>query len=248
MAVEVFNRYEKKYFLDEKTYHRFLDRLQEYMEPDEYNRKHGFYTITNVYFDTRHDTLIRHSLTKPKYKEKLRLRSYGVPEQPGARVYLELKKKLCGLVHKRRSKLGLDEAYEFVRTGVLPPLRNDMNPPVLAEIQNMLFRYALEPRAYLAYERKALFSRESRELRITFDTNIRSRRYDLRLESGDYGEPLLDAELWLMEVKAAKAMPVWLSRLLSEHRLCSTSFSKYGCEYKKYIAGRYMTKDVPVYA
>jgi hypothetical protein len=76
-----------------------------------------------------------------------------------------------------------------------------------------------------------LFGLNNRNLRITFDTNIRTRRYDLKLESGDYGEDLLGHGQWLMEVKAEKTIPIWLSNLLSEHRMFRTSFSKYGNEF-----------------
>lgn len=247
MAIEVFNRYENKYLLSEQAFQQFYDRLLEYMELDEYNKQHEFYSISNIYFDTKDDALIRKSLSKPKYKEKLRLRSYGVPKQD-ARVYLELKKKVFGLVNKRRTSLRLNEAYRFVRTGIEPPLLDYMNKQVLHEIHYFLQRYDLEPKVYLAYDRKALFSKESRDLRITFDTNIRSRRCGLRLEDGDHGEPLIDSNLWLMEVKAERTIPMWLSRMLSEHQMFRTSFSKYGNEYKKYISSRKMTREGSLYA
>ncbi|AEI39380.1 polyphosphate polymerase domain-containing protein [Paenibacillus mucilaginosus] len=237
MAIEVFNRYENKYLLDETGFRRIHDRLLEYMELDEYNRKHTFYSISNIYFDTKDHALIRHSISKPKYKEKLRLRAYGVPE-PGAKVYLELKKKVHGLVNKRRTALRTDEAYDFVRTGVKPELASYMNKQVLSEIEYFVGRYALEPKVYLAYDRIAMFSKESRDLRVTFDCNIRSRRHDLMLESGDHGETLLEDGRWLMEVKAEKTVPVWLARLLSEHRMFRTSFSKYGSEYIKMRTGQ----------
>jgi len=246
MAIEVFNRYENKYLLDDAAFIRFYERLLDYMELDDYNKAHPFYSICNLYFDTHDDALIRKSIAKPKYKEKLRLRAYGVPK-PGAKGYLELKKKVYGLVNKRRTALRLDEAYEFVRTGELPPLQEYMNRQVLREIHYFRQRYALQPKVYLAYERRALFSKESRDLRITFDTNIRSRRYDLRLECGDYGEPLLERGRWLMEVKAEKTIPLWLSRLLSEHRLFRTSFSKYGNEYKNYVKAGKPAKEAMLY-
>ncbi|WP_159885693.1 polyphosphate polymerase domain-containing protein [Paenibacillus puerhi] len=247
MAIEVFNRYENKYLLDDEAYHRFYERLLDYMELDDYNKQHPFYSISNIYFDTANHALIRKSIAKPKYKEKLRLRAYGVP-QPGAKGYLELKKKVFGLVNKRRTALQLDEAYEFVRTGVKPDEQDYMNKQVLNEIQYFLTRYELEPKVYLAYDRRALFDKNGRDLRITFDTNIRSRRFDLRLESGDYGEPLLESGRWLMEVKAEKTIPIWLSRMLSEHQMFRTSFSKYGNEYKKYIANSKMLKEDFIYA
>ncbi|WP_166239858.1 polyphosphate polymerase domain-containing protein [Paenibacillus turpanensis] len=247
MAIEVFNRYENKYLLTTAAYEQFYERLLEYMELDEYNKQHEFYSISNIYFDTKHDTLIRNSLAKPKYKEKLRLRAYGVPQE-NAKVYLELKKKVFGLVNKRRTALRIHEAYDLVCRGIEPELQDDMNKQVLQEIQYFVQRYELQPKVYLAYDRKALFCKNNRDLRITFDTSIRSRRYDLRLEAGDHGEPLLEEGRWLMEVKAEKTIPLWLSKLLSEHKMYRTSFSKYGNEYKKMIHTRKIERESIHYA
>lgn len=232
MAIEVFNRYESKYLMDSKSFYAIYNRLLEYMELDEYNKDDKFYSISNLYYDTEHDSLIRNSLAKPKYREKLRIRAYGIPEKD-AKVYLELKKKVFGLVNKRRTALKLNEAYDFVGSGTIPELKPYMNQQVIREIEYFLQRYELHPKLYLAYDRIALFCIRNRDLRITFDTNIRTRRNDLELESGDQGEQLLDRGQWLMEVKAGQTIPLWLSRMLSELGMFRTSFSKYGNEYKK---------------
>ena len=79
------------------------------MVPDE----HGESTICNIYYDTADYRLIRASLENPAYKEKLRLRSYGVTE-PDGKVFLELKKKYKGIVYKRRITLPEDAAGEFI--------------------------------------------------------------------------------------------------------------------------------------
>ncbi|CQR58943.1 polyphosphate polymerase domain-containing protein [Paenibacillus riograndensis] len=247
MAIEVFNRYENKYLLDHAAYQKLYNDLLEYMEPDDYNKQHEFYSITNLYYDTAHDSLIRSSLAKPKYKEKLRLRAYGVPDQD-TKVYLEIKKKVFGLVNKRRTSLKLQEAYDFVATGVEPEYREYMNKQVIEEIKYFLSRYDLMPKVYLSYERKALFCKNNRDLRITFDTNIRSRRYDLKLEHGTHGEYLMPQGQWLMEVKAEKTIPVWLAKMLSEHRMYRTSFSKYGNEYKQMLKASKIEKESALYA
>ncbi|KWX69423.1 molecular chaperone [Paenibacillus riograndensis] len=247
MAIEVFNRYENKYLLDHAAYRKLYNDLLEYMEPDDYNKQHEFYSITNLYYDTAHDSLIRSSLAKPKYKEKLRLRAYGVPDQD-TKVYLEIKKKVFGLVNKRRTSLKLQEAYDFVATGVEPEYREYMNKQVIEEIKYFLSRYDLMPKVYLSYERKALFCKNNRDLRITFDTNIRSRRYDLKLEHGTHGEYLMSQGQWLMEVKAEKTIPVWLAKMLSEHRMYRTSFSKYGNEYKKMLKAGKIERESALYA
>lgn len=230
--IEVFNRYEKKFLIDAKTYQSISDKLMDYMEYDGHNRNREFYTISNIYYDTNDNHLIRNSLSKPKYKEKLRLRSYGIPEG-NAKVYLEIKKKVCGMVNKRRTSLRLNEAYEFVNTGIKPKIKEYMNKQVINEIEYFLKIYELEPKLYLAYDRIGFFGKENHGLRITFDTNIRARRHDLRLESGDYGELLLERDQFLMEVKAEKSIPLWLTKMLSEHKIYSTSFSKYGKVHEK---------------
>jgi SPX domain protein involved in polyphosphate accumulation len=242
MAIEVFNRYENKYLMDSKAFYSLYNRLMEYMELDAYNKNDKFYSISNLYYDTEHHTLVRNSLSKPKYREKLRIRAYGVPAGD-AKVYLELKKKVFGLVNKRRTALKLHEAYEFVRTGKAPAYREGMNRQVVQEIEYFLSRYELQPMVYLVYDRIAMFCKGNRDLRITFDTNIRSRRSDLELESGDYGDQLMERGQWLMEVKAEKTIPVWLSKLLSEHQMYRTSFSKYGNEYKKSIRNTNLERE-----
>lgn len=235
MAIEVFNRHETKFLIDKDTYDSIQNDLMRYMEFDDYNKEHGFYTISNIYFDTDDDYLIRTSLSKPTYKEKLRIRSYGVPDIDD-KVYLEIKKKFNGIVNKRRTKLKLNEAYDFIKTGTKPDIKKYMNKQVMNEIEYILKIYDLSPKVYLAYDRKALFSKKNKDLRITFDTNIRTRRYDLNLEMGDYGESLLESNKYLMEVKAEKNIPIWLSKLLSEYKIYKTSFSKYGNEYKKMLS------------
>ena len=83
-----FARIEKKYLVDERQYRALSAALAERMKPDEF----GTYTICNIYYDTPDYRLIRTSLDKPVYKEKLRLRSYGAVGESG-RVFAELKKK-----------------------------------------------------------------------------------------------------------------------------------------------------------
>ncbi|HEY5525313.1 MAG TPA: polyphosphate polymerase domain-containing protein [Clostridium sp.] len=234
MAIEVFNRHETKFLIDGDIYTEIQDRLLEHMELDEYNKTHEFYTISNIYYDTKDNTLIRKSLSKPKYKEKLRLRGYGSPSQD-SKVYLEIKKKHCGQVNKRRITLELGEAYEFLSKGIKPVAEDYMKKQITNEIEYILELYNLEPKVYVSYERKALFCKKDHNVRITFDTNIRTRRNDLRLESGNHGEALLDEGQWIMEIKTGKSMPIWLTSLLSEKKIYKNNFSKYGKEYEKLL-------------
>ena len=234
MAIEVFNRHENKYLVGEKILSKLQDRLSEYMNIDEYNKRCETYPISNLYYDTDDSSLIRISLSKPKYKEKLRLRAYGVPEH-GSKVYVEIKKKVCGFVNKRRSAIMLDDAYSFLQSGNTPKICNGMNRQVIREVSYILQTRELSPTVYISYDRKAYFGIGQDDTRVSFDNNIQTRRYDLRLESGIYGEQLLDEGSWLMEIKVARSIPVWLCRLLSEYKIYPVSFSKYGEEYKRML-------------
>ena len=231
MAIEVFNRYEHKYMLNAETFNKVITVIEQHMEIDAHNENHKPYTIANIYYDTPDDYLIRTSLSKPEYKEKLRLRAYGIPGKD-SKVFLEIKKKYKGLVNKRRTKLKLCEAYEFVKTGTPPLEKEYMNEQVIHEISYFMHIYNLQPKLYLAYDRIAYFEKGNPDLRVSFDTNIRSRRYDVKLEDGDFGEQLLEGEYYLMEIKTSLAMPIWLADMLNDLNIKRQSFSKYGTEFE----------------
>ena len=237
MAREVFNRYERKFVLRQVDAEALEHRLIEFMNPDPHCGQDGSYTISNIYYDTRDSTLIRASLAKPVYKEKLRLRAYGVPALD-SRVFLEIKKKLRGRVNKRRTTLRLDDAYEFVTSRIRPEAGEGANEQIIREIDYFLASHELVPQLYLAYDRRAFAGDGDSDLRITFDANIRTRRTDLRLESGDHGRRVLDSDQVIMEIKTPRNLPLWLGRMLSEQGIFRRSFSKYGAEYRSRVAER----------
>jgi len=234
MAIEVFNRYEKKFIVSEEQYRELRTRLTEYMEADEHCQGDGTYTICNIYYDTPDNELIRRSLDKPVYKEKLRLRSYGTVT-PENKVFLEIKKKYEGLVNKRRTKLRLAEAYTYIESGKKPEYQSYMNAQVLNEIDALLKRKQIVPKLFLSYERVALFGKDDHDFRVTFDKNIITRRYDLGLHYGVYGDQLLPEGIRVMEVKISNAMPLWMTKILSDMKIYPASISKYGTEYANYL-------------
>lgn len=222
----VFERYEKKYRLPEETYLQLIEHLGEHMQADQY----GKHTICSLYFDTKDYLLIRRSIEKPKYKEKLRLRSYGIPTSD-TNVYLELKKKLKGVTYKRRISMTYAEAKQYLICGEQP----SESSQIMDEINWFRRQYRPVPKVLLFYERIALFGKEDPNLRITFDTDIRYRTDDFDLMSGDKGTPMLQPGERLMEIKVSGALPFWLCRILSELKIYPTSFSKYGTAYRELL-------------
>ncbi|MBP1743118.1 MAG: hypothetical protein H6Q58_96 [Firmicutes bacterium] len=236
MAIKSFKRYEKKYILDRQQYDRLVPRLLEHMNPDEYCSSGGTYNIYNIYYDTDNSDVIRHSVSKPYYKEKLRLRSYNVPEGPEDKVFLELKKKIDGIVNKRRAVLTLAEAAQFLEEGVKPVSEDFKTRQVLNEIEYYLSKNQVHPAVYIGYQRKAFFGKENKDFRLTFDSRILTRREDLFLESGCFGKDILEENHLLMEVKILGAVPLWFAEILTDLSIYSTHFSKYGQEYMDRIS------------
>lgn len=221
---EIFQRYEKKYLLSHDRYKALMDRVDGRLILDEY----GLHTICNVYFDTENYELIRTSIEKPDYKEKLRLRSYGVP-RTYSQVFIEIKKKYDGIVYKRRIPMHLNDAEKYLYEGIAL----EAHSQILNEIKWFVNFYRPKPSVYLAYDRRAYFGRDQEEFRVTFDGNIRYREKQLYLAEGDWGTRLLPENMVLMEVKMPGSMPFWFGRILSELEIFPISFSKYGAYYKE---------------
>lgn len=223
---DVFQRVEKKYLLDSGQYHHLMRRLKPSVIPDRFPRS----TIGNVYYDTPARSLIRTSLEKPVYKEKLRLRSYEIPAADTT-VFLEIKKKFKGVVYKRREGLPYERAKKWL-TGQAPPYE-DGSSQIAREIDWFLHRYGeLEPAMFLSYERLAFQGKENPALRVTFDENILWREHQPELDKGLWGAPLLPPGSTLMEIKIPGAMPLWLARELDTLRIYPCSYSKYGSAYQ----------------
>lgn len=230
-----FKRYEKKYMLTPDQLAGMLAGMKRYMRADEFGR----YTICNIYYDTDDFQLIRASLEKPVYKEKLRMRSYGVPNDQD-KVFVELKKKYDRVVYKRRTVMAAEDAVSYIHDGAAPE-REDQ---ICREIDWFMQSYRPTPKVYIAYDRAAFAGLEDPELRITFDTGLRWRDSELDLRAGDHGETLLSPDHILMEIKIPGTTPVWLAHLLSEIGAFHTSFSKYGTWYTQNILGRSLPKTI----
>lgn len=216
----IFQRVEKKYMLTKEQYEYLIKAIEPHMHVDQY----GETEIRNIYFDNSDDELIETSLKKPVYKEKLRLRSYGTPKADST-VFFEIKKKYKGIVYKRRISMKRDEAYDYIQSGELP---EHLVGNIPVEIDYMIRRYRLFPKAYISYKRVAWAGNNNPDLRITFDRDITSRYEDVRLESEAEGTKLLPEGCYLMEIKIPGAMPLWLAHVLSEKNIFPHSFSKFG--------------------
>lgn len=233
----IFKRYELKYLLNKDQKNRILERIAPYMSLDKYGRS----VIRNVYFDTYNYRLIRRSIDKPEYKEKLRIRAYERASADSA-IFVELKKKYQSVVYKRRISMPQKDALSWICDKIPIPRSTQIS----REIEYFRDFYGtLRPTAFLSYEREAYYSCNDSDFRITFDENILSRRCELTLDSEAFGLPVLDNDLTLMEIKCSSGIPMWMTSILSDEKVYKTSFSKYGTAYCKYIFPNFTCKEIP---
>lgn len=219
---EIFQRIEQKYILTREQKEKFIQIAKNHLRDDEY----GPSTICNIYYDNKNNDLIRTSIDKPIYKEKVRLRSYNVPGKDTT-AFLEIKKKYDGIVYKRRITEKLGNIEEHLENGE----ELVCNKQILNEIDYCFDFYKLSPALFLAYDRVAYYDSEDKNFRITFDTNIVARDYDLDLSKGVYGDKYCDENTFIMEVKCGGGLPIWFVSALEEVCVYPASFSKYGEVY-----------------
>ena len=224
---ECFARVETKYMLTLPQAVFIGERLaaRGFSRPD-----FGSPTVQSLYYDTPDHLLIRQSLERPAYKEKLRLRAYGEPGRL-TQSFVEIKKKYRGVVYKRRFALPLEEAIAGLRSGELPESAGQVGRESLW----MVRRYGLLPAAVITYDRDAWFSGTDDSVRITFDRNLLFRSRDMDLNARADNLPLISADARLMEIKTPGTYPLWLARLLEEAGARRVHFSKYGLGYRMYL-------------
>ena len=228
MTDTTFKRYEIKYMLSRKQAALLKEVMKGHMAIDMY----GHSTIRNIYFDTDNFRLVRRSIDKPLYKEKLRVRSYrkATADSP---VYVEIKKKFESVVYKRRIALPHRAAMDALESGA--PLPADGQIAREIEAFRAFYGETLGPAMSLTYEREAYFPVDGEDFRLTLDENILWRTDHIDLGASCFGTPVLRGDQVLMEIKTPGGIPLWMVNFLSENHIRRTSFSKYGAAYQQMI-------------
>lgn len=236
MGGKTFNRYEEKFLLREDQKNQLLKYLPKYCTMDPYCADRSVYHVYNLYYDTPDGQLIRESVERPRYKEKLRFRSYRLPVGWEDPVYVEIKKKVDGRINKRRVRLPYGQAREWVENGKNPEFADYEGRQVSAEIEYFLQTHPLKPRYFISYERIAMSAKDGSGIRVTFDSQIKERTADPDFVH-DGGKDLLGPGYCLMEIKTSQNFPLWLTAQLSEMGLYARSFSKVGSAHQIEIRG-----------
>ena len=207
---ETCERVEKKYVLGRDKYNCLLKRLDEHIEKDKYFNS----SIRSIYYDNDAYQMINRSMESPDYKEKIRIRAY---EDNPKTVYVEFKRKLDGIVYKRRTKALYPDTLDIYHCDF-----TDMQ--IGNELKYALKYYGdVKPKVFIGVERKSYLTVKEK-IRITFDDDMVYRFNNLSLERKEDYKKLGDYVI--MEIKASGSYPVWLSEMLSEEKIFPRGFSK----------------------
>ena len=224
--IVVMKRYEMKYIMSAEQTEYFKESVRDYMKID----KFGLTSIASLYYDTPNYRLIRTSVEKPPFKEKIRLRSYGIATDTSP-VFLELKRKAYGIVYKRRVQSTIPLVKKFFDGEGDICAGGQINK----EITTFRDYYqTLVPACMIIYDRVSYFQPDG-DLRLTIDHNPRYRYEDLDLRVSMDGNSLLKDGYTILEVKVQQAVPLWLSDILTKGKIYKGSFSKYGEAYRQQL-------------
>ena len=224
---EHFLRREVKYRLNSEMFEILKREFAAHVVQDKFH----FVCVHNIYYDNDSHEIIRRSIEKPLFKQKLRLRAYEKNGELDGHAFVEMKNKYEGSVFKRRVKIPIGAA-RLLADGT--PLCGVI---ASGQIADELLFYAgakdCRPKIYVSYNRYAYCAKAEKDLRITFDFGIFSRVERLWLCRDSADEQLLTDDDYILEIKSERPFPLWLTGILAKHRLYPQSFSKYGRIYEE---------------
>ncbi len=232
MSIKTFKRYEYKYLLTLQQYQNIVEGIMPYVNVDTYCADGKKYSLYNTYYDCETYDVVRHSVSKPFFKEKLRLRSYYPDPSDDDNVFVELKKKCNGCVNKRRAVMKYKDALRFIETGKADRNGEFIHDQIVNEIECYMKKFPVFHKTYISYEREAYFAKADKNIRITFDSELRAGKESFSQTDSTL---LIPQDMRIMEIKLSHYMPLWLSKLLGQNKVFRQGFSKYGTYYKNHI-------------
>lgn len=214
------------------------------MRLDTYIQNNYDYEVRSLYFDSN----FQHSFLEKKdgiaIRYKLRIRYYpNFSKNNREFVFIEIKKKIKENVAKSRVYVPLERAinildnnHEEAKLFYEEGSAQDKN--TLKEIWFLNKKYNLKPRCIVSYKRQPYFSKIEKTLRITFDTNIMVRNFNLDLRFGGGSKFVVPRGICIMEIKFNNFIPNWAIKIIQKNDCVQYKISKFvtGLEKTKILA------------
>lgn len=239
--MEIAARFELKYVLPVAERDALLARFAGRFQSDTLGAPDGRYPVVSLYCDTADRRCHWDAWRGVPARRKLRLRLYGTPDgRLPAAAFVEIKHRDGGDGAKRRVPLPPEQALAFINGGE-SPAAGPSEARILAEARRLMTEEGFRPACLIRYDRHAyrfVGADGGEQLRITFDHDVRCRFDDLTPQPADDRcvRPVLAADLCLMEIKGATAVPYDFAAYLSSRGIFPRSFSKYSESVRRHGA------------
>lgn len=215
-------RYEIKHLINISDYYVIRSRLKNIAQLDENSGERGIYTIRSLYFDNVNNKALVEKINGVNNREKFRLRFYNNNHDF---IKLEKKSKVNGLCSKITTNVSVAQCEAIIKNNVKDIFQ--YKDPVLIELYSKMKYDLLRPKTIVEYEREAYIFKPG-NVRITFDSNIRSGLYSQNFFDGNLatiGMP--KASPIILEVKFDEFLPEIIKDVIQTNDRGSSAFSKY---------------------
>lgn len=229
-------RYERKYLVPNYQLAALRERVLTFVKPDKYALyDHNIfpeYTVRSIYFDTPSLSSLFDKNEGYKDRKKLRVRGYN-NQNEHSKVFLEIKRKNGDRIFKNRSLIPFKSLNKILEFGLGEKITENLDKSNQKEdaikFLYQMNRYHQTPVNLVVYEREPYYGKFDKGTRITFDKNIRSKRYpNLSELYSDFDLNYVWKEHFILEIKYFYApMPIWAKSIVNEFKLQSAPLSKY---------------------
>ena len=215
-------RHEIKVFLTLSDYISIKNRLKNFAKLDKNAGDSGIYHIRSLYFDNFNDKALMEKISGFNNREKFIIRFYN---HNHSFIRLEKKSKSNGLCYKSSAPLTKEEC-EKILNGDIEFLK-DSSKDVLKEFYCKLKYQCLKPKTIVDYTREAYIFNTG-NVRITFDTNIKSGLYSTNIFNPELPTlGLVNENPIILEVKYDNFLPDIIRDLVQTNTRRPTAVSKY---------------------
>ncbi|MCK4286300.1 MAG: polyphosphate polymerase domain-containing protein [Candidatus Lokiarchaeota archaeon] len=228
-----FNRFELKYQISQQEREKISLFIRPFMKLDPYVQNNYSYEVRSLYFDSN----FKHSLLEKRdgigIRRKLRIRYYPDYKKDNQEfAFIEIKKKFNENVAKSRIYVPLEKAL-YILDGNHPEANafyenaSAQDKSTLKEIWFLYKKYNLKPVCIVSYKRQPFLSRVEKTFRLTFDTNVVVRNYNLDLHYGGGSKLIVPRSICIMEVKFNNVIPNWAIRIIQKNDCIQYKISKF---------------------
>lgn len=167
------DRHEAKYVIPRDLVPQIVDFIRPFCEPDPHAK--GVppeYVVTTLQLDTPDFALHYAKEREASNRFKLRVRTYGKPGE--APVFLEVKKKLRGVIIKSRTRIPFDDWGPELLFDPMCPLSFTSSKEEwgFMEFKRLVRDIGARPVLWIRYTRESYFSRDDEYARVSFDRRL----------------------------------------------------------------------------